>query len=59
MRNLPKELLVYVFDKAEDGAPMYAVAKNVAEIPEDIDGQKVGVYTLNRVCGFKVKRALS
>jgi hypothetical protein len=56
--KMPKEVLVYVCDYEEDGTPILAVVKNVNEIPEDSDGEKVGNYTLNRVATFKVKREL-
>ena len=55
---MPKEVLVFVCDYDKDGTPILAVAKNVSEIPEDCDGEKVGNYTLNRVATFKVKREL-
>jgi hypothetical protein len=56
-RPLPKEILVYQCDEV-DGEPVYAVAHNVEEIPEDADGQKVGVYILNRPWTFRVRREL-
>jgi len=57
--KMPKELLVYVFDyDVKTGAALYAVAKNVDEIPEDCHGEKVGNYVLNRTATFKVKREL-
>ena len=56
--KMPKEVLVFVCDYDKDGTPILAVAKNVSEIPEDCDGEKVGNYTLNRVATFKVKREL-
>ena len=57
MKKFPKELLVYVCDYS-DGKPIYAVAENVNEIPEDCDGNPVGNYMLNRSSTFKVKREL-
>ena len=56
--KMPKEVLVYVCDYEKDGTPILAVVKNVNEIPEDCDGEKVGNYTLNRVATFAVKREL-
>lgn len=56
--KLPKEILVYVCDLDQNNNPIYAIAENVAEITEDSDGDKVGVYTLNRTATFKVKREL-
>ena len=58
MKKLPKELLVYVFDHDEKDNPVYSVAEKVDEIPEDSDGNQVGVYTLNRAYKFSVKREL-
>lgn len=58
-RSLPKEILVYVCDELEDGTPVYAVANNVKEIPEDADGQLIGVYYLNTTPKFKVRRELT
>jgi len=57
MKNLPKEILVYQCDEV-DGEPIYAVARNVEEIPEDVNGQKVAVYVMNRQYAFKVRREL-
>jgi hypothetical protein len=58
MKRLPKEILVYTADHLEDGTPVYAVANNVNEIPEDADGEKVGNYVLNTVSSFRVRREL-
>ncbi len=57
-KNLPKEILVYECDRLEDGTPVYAVAINVDDIPEDADGQKVGVYALNKEYPFRIHREL-
>lgn len=57
MKKFPKEILVYQCDEV-DGAPVYAVARNVDEIPEDADGQKVGIYVMNRQDTFRVRREL-
>lgn len=57
MKGLGKEILVYECDIC-DGVPIFAVARNADEIPEDIDGQKVGVYVLNKQYTFKVHREL-
>ncbi|WP_068018961.1 hypothetical protein [Rhodoplanes sp. Z2-YC6860] len=56
-KKLPKEILVYQCDEA-DGEPVYAVARNVNEIPEDYDGAEVSVYTINRSYKFGVTRTL-
>ncbi len=58
MAKLPKEILVYQCDTADDNVPVYAAVRNVNEIPEDVDGEKVGVYVLNTVNSFRVKREL-
>lgn len=55
--SLPKEIIVYECDKCE-GEPIYGVARNVEEIPEDCDGEAVGIFTLNQVYTFNVKRFL-
>jgi hypothetical protein len=57
MKKLPNEILVYQCDEI-DGEPLYAVAMNVDDIPEDADGEKVGNYVLNRVSAFRVRREL-
>jgi protein involved in sex pheromone biosynthesis len=57
-RLFPIELLVYVFDRDEDGTPMYAIATSIDEIPEENDGEEVANYVLNRVRKFSVKRLL-
>jgi len=55
--KLPKEVLIYAidYDKSE---PIFAVAKNVNDIPEDCHGEKVGIYVFNRTSTFKVKKGL-
>lgn len=55
--KMTKEILVYVCDW-DNGEPLYAIASNVDEIPEDCDGQIVGNYVLNYTSTFKVKREL-
>lgn len=57
-KRLPQEILVFVCDTLEDGTPVYGVAHNVEEIPEDSDGDKVGIYILNRTNTFRVRREL-
>lgn len=57
-KRLPKEILVYQYDTLTDGSPIYAIAESVSEIPEDIDGQSVGNYTLNRENKFRIIREL-
>lgn len=56
--KMPKEILVYVCDY-DDGQPIFAAVRNMSEIPEDVDGEKVGVYILNKECKLKIKRELS
>ncbi len=56
--GIPQEILVYQCDEA-DGEPIYAVARNVDDIPENYDGTRVGVFCLNRVVAFAVKRSLT
>lgn len=55
--KLPSEILVYQCDMA-DGQPIYAVALNAQEIPEEYDGVTVGMFVLNRKYKFGVKREL-
>jgi hypothetical protein len=57
MKKMPKEILVYQCDTC-DGQPIYAVARNIEEIPEDIQGETVGVYTFKQQNTFKVVRGL-
>lgn len=56
-KNLPKEILVYQCDEV-DGEPIYAVARTVNDIPEDMDGRKVAVYVMNKQYTFRVSREL-
>ena len=58
-KQMPKEILVYVADVLEDGTPVYAVATDVEEIPEDVNGQRIGVYTLNTSPTFVVHRSIT
>ena len=57
-KQMPKEILVYVSDTLDDGTPVYAVATNAEEIPEDISGQRIGIYILNNSPMFTVHRSL-
>jgi len=57
-KKLPKEVLIYVADTLDDGTPVYGVAVNVEDIPEESHGEKVGNYTLNREWTFRVRREL-
>ena len=56
-QNLPKEILIYRVEEV-DGHPIYAVALNVNDIPEDADGDTVGIYTINQKMIFHVRREL-
>lgn len=56
-KKLPKQILVYVSDHVDD-QPVYAVANGVEEIPEDVDGEEVGVYALTHVRQFRMVREL-
>lgn len=56
-KKLPREILVYQCDEC-DGEPIYAVARNVDEIPEDFDGATISVFTFNKSYKFGVTRSL-
>lgn len=56
--KMPKEVLIYVCDY-EDEKPIFAVARSVADIPENCEGEKVGHYVLNKEHTFKVKKQLA
>ena len=55
--NYPKEILVYVCDHDKD-EPVYAVARNLSEIPESCDQEKVAVYLKQQQPTFRVRREL-
>ena len=55
---LPNEILVYQCDEV-DGVAIYCVAINVDEIPEEYDGETVGVFVLNHTNVFRLKRELA
>ena len=55
--KFPKEILVYEFDR-ENGHPIFAVAKNVDDIPDDCSGKIIGVYVLQTTHKFVIKREL-
>jgi len=57
-QKLPKEILVYVCDEIDGNVPVYAVASDIDEIPEDSHDTIVGTYTLTRTSVFKVRREL-
>ena len=54
----PKELLIYVIDWDDDGTPIFAIAANVSEISEDIDGSAVAKYAYSMTSTFRVRREL-
>lgn len=57
-KNFPAELLIYQDDTLDDGTPVFSACRNVDEIPENVDGERVGVYILNKAYAFKVRREL-
>jgi hypothetical protein len=57
-RNLPKEILVYQCDEVE-GHPVWAVAVNLDDIPEEFSGQKIATYEIKRRSTFVVFRDLT
>ena len=57
MAKLPKEILVYQCDTV-DGVPLYAIARNVEDIPEEFDGETVSVFTMNKSYKFTIHRSL-
>ena len=54
--KLPREFIVYEYDQDEDGKPIWCVAGDKDEIPEDCSGQIVGVYHLVEDHVFRVRR---
>lgn len=57
--KMPKELLVYICDyDSDDDKPIFAAVTDVKDIPEDVDGEQVANYTLNKLSTFKVHREL-
>lgn len=56
---MPKELLVYICDRDEAGKPVYGVALDVRDIPDDDEGTLVGNYVLNQTHRFRLTRSLS
>ena len=56
-KKMVKEIMVYKVDDV-DGVPIYAVATSLGEIPEDVDGQIIGIYVLSREDVFRMRRFL-
>jgi hypothetical protein len=56
--KMPQEMIVYQMDTLEDGTVIYAATQEVDGVPEEMHGEKVGVYTLNKVYDFRVRREL-
>ena len=48
---------VYVIDW-DNGTPIYAVSGDINDIPEDCNGEDVGIYTLHHVEKFRIRREL-
>jgi len=55
--KFPEEILVYQCDEV-DGEPVYSVARRLSDISEDYDGDKIGLYVLQRVDTLRIKREL-
>lgn len=55
---MPKRILVYVCDYDKDSTPIFAVATNLKEIPEDYENQPVAEYTLVKQGKLVVNREL-
>ena len=58
-KSFPKEILVYICDYDEDGNPIFAATPDIGQIPEDVDYEEVGRYTLSSTPIFRVRRELS
>lgn len=56
--RMPKQILIYVCDHLDDGTPVYAVAQEIGEIAEEMDGTRVGLFTLDRETELCVRREL-
>lgn len=55
--KLPKHVYIYVMSE-RDGTEYLAVARDLEEIPEDVDREMVGTYKLKRREQFVVRRIL-
>ena len=55
--KLPKHVYVYI-ETTSNGEEYLAVARDLEEIPEDVDHEMVGTYKLKRREQFIVRRIL-
>lgn len=56
-KKLPRVIYVYQCDET-DGIPIYAVAQDIEEIPEDEHGNRIGIYVLKTQHTLAVSRSL-
>lgn len=55
---MPKKLYVYVCNTDDQNCPIYAVAIDLDEIPDDQEGHDVGCYELTRTQTLRIQRSL-
>lgn len=56
-KAFPKSIIVYQVDEV-DGVAVYAVATDTDDIELDMNGEKVGIYRLEKTCTFSVHREI-
>lgn len=47
VKSYPSQVYVYEQDWDEDGEPIYGVVEDIKELPEDVGGDKIALYTLS------------
>ncbi len=57
--KMPKHIFIYVCDELEDGTPVFAVATELEQVPEENSGQRIGSYALSSSPTFVVTRDLA
>jgi hypothetical protein len=57
-KSIPDELLVYVVREGED-LEWFTAVRRIADIPEEHEGDLIGVYQLASIRRFKLKRELT
>jgi hypothetical protein len=55
--KFPKQIYVYICDYRND-EPVYVVAVSLSEIPEDMHGEKVSLYSLGGTYKLKVAKTI-
>ena len=58
-KAFPKKVFIYVCDYDDNAEPIYCVSTTIDGIPEDLHGERISSYSLERKGTFKVERFIT